>query len=242
MRGIRTKQLSFALASTGIMTYKYETHLHTSETSKCSSSSGAEFVHLFKSLGYTGIFVTDHFLNGNTTAPQDAPWPERVELFCRGYEVAAQEGAKIGLDVFFGWEYSLGWSHFLTYGLGKDWLLANPDLLKLDLLDYLDLVHKDGGSIVHAHPFREGVDLVHLVPNKVDAIEIINGCRSDDANLHASDFATSFDLPRTAGSDIHEVGQKRLCGIVSSQRLSHARDYVAAIKSGEATIFDDAQQ
>ena len=118
------------------MTYKYETHLHTSETSRCASSSGAGHVRYFKSLGYTGVFVTDHFLNGNTTVPHDAPWPERVALFCHGYDVAAKEGAKLGLDVFFAWEYSCGWAHFLTYGLGKDWLLGNPAFLKWDLLTY----------------------------------------------------------------------------------------------------------
>ena len=33
--------------------------------------------------GYTGIFVTDHFFNGNTAVPADLPWRERVERFCR---------------------------------------------------------------------------------------------------------------------------------------------------------------
>ena len=225
----------------GMTKYKYETHLHTSETSKCGASSGAALARFFKSLGYTGVFVTDHFLNGNTTVPYDAPWPERVELFCHGYEVVAQEGAKLDLDVFFGWEYSYGWAHFLTYGLGKDWLLANADLLKWDLLTYLDRVHEDGGAIVHAHPFREGVEIVQLVPNKIDAVEIVNPGRSDACNRHAFDFATSFNLPHTAGSDIHRTGQQRLCGVNASKRLSDARDYVTAVKSGEAVLFDDGQ-
>ncbi len=222
-------------------TYKYETHLHTAETSKCGISTGAEFARFFKALGYTGIFVTDHFFNGNTTVPQDLPWPARVESFCHGYEVTAQEGTRLGLDVFFGWEYSSDWAHFLTYGLGKDWLLANPDLLTWNLLRYFDRVHADGGSIVHAHPFREGVELVQLVPDRMDAIEVVNCGRPDDANRHALDFAASFDLPRTAGSDIHSTKQKRLCGVACSRRLMEARDYIAAVKSGEAVLFDDAR-
>jgi predicted metal-dependent phosphoesterase TrpH len=220
-------------------TYKYETHLHTSESSRCSSSSGAELVRYFKSLGYTGVFVTDHFLNSNTTVPHDAPWPERVALLCHGYEVAAKEGAKLDLDVFFGWEYGGGWLHLITYGLGKDWLLANPDVLEWDLLSYLDRVHEDGGSIVHAHPFREGVETVQLVPTKVDAVEVLNAARSNESNRHALDFATSFDLPHVAGSDIHHAGQKRLCGVLTSRRLTDARDYVAAVKSAETVLFDD---
>ena len=49
--------------------YKYETPLHTAETSKCGKSGGAEMARHFAGLGYTGIFVTDHFFNGNTTVP-----------------------------------------------------------------------------------------------------------------------------------------------------------------------------
>ena len=40
-------------------------------------------------------------LNGNTTVPKDPPWEIKVELFCRGFENAYEEGRKIGLDVFF---------------------------------------------------------------------------------------------------------------------------------------------
>ena len=44
------------------MFYKYETHLHTSEVSKCARSTGAEMARAFNKAGYAGIFVTDHFL------------------------------------------------------------------------------------------------------------------------------------------------------------------------------------
>ena len=74
--------------------FKYETHLHTSETSRCGKSSGAEHVRQFAEHGYAGIFVTDHFFNGNTTVPAELPWEERVALFLRGYEAAAEEGAR----------------------------------------------------------------------------------------------------------------------------------------------------
>lgn len=219
--------------------YKYETHLHTSEISLCSHSSGVAFAEFYRALGYTGIFVTDHFFNGNTTVPQDIPWHERVARFCHGYEVTAARGADIGLDVFFGWEYSYGWAHFLTYGLGTDWLLAHPQLLDWNVLEYFDQVHAGGGSIVHAHPFREHVDIVQLIPEKTDAVEIVNATRTDEANRHALDFATSYGLPTTAGSDIHTTRQRRLCGIATSQRLAGGDDYMAALSAGDATVFTE---
>lgn len=218
--------------------YLYETHLHTSETSRCGRSSGAEMARHFQALGYAGLFVTDHFYNGNTTVPDDLPWSERVEQFCLGYEAAAREGRQIGLDVFLGWEYSHGWAHLLTYGLGKDWLLAHPDLLAWNVLDYLDRVHADGGVVVHAHPFREGVEPVTLFPARVDAIEVANAGRDADCNRHARDFALSFGLPQTAGSDIHSTRQTRLCGIRCTRRLTGGGDYLAALRAGEAIGFD----
>jgi hypothetical protein len=218
--------------------YRYETHLHTAETSLCGKSPGAEMARHFHALGYTGIFVTDHFFNGNAAISDSLPWSERVERFCLGYEAAACDGGRLGLDVFLGWEYSYGWAHLLTYGLGKEWLLAHPDLLEWPILDYLDHVHADGGFIVHAHPFRERVEQVTLFPQKVDAIEVINAGRDADCNRHARDFALSFGLPQTAGSDIHSTRAKRLCGIDCSRRLAGGGDYLAALRAGESVGFD----
>ncbi len=218
--------------------YKYETHLHTSETSRCGKSSGAELALHYKRLGYTGVFVTDHFLNGNTTVPEDPSWPDRVEMFCHGYRMAAQKGREIGLDVHFGWEYGSGWVHLLTYGLDQDWLVANPEVLSWDLLHYCDRVHGDGGSIVHAHPFREGVDIVQVLPGHVDAVEVLNSGRDDESNRHALDYANSFGLPKVAGSDIHSIECKRLCGMGFSRRLRDAHDYATAIKAGEGVIIE----
>ena len=68
--------------------YKYETHLHTKEGSACSTAPAVEMALAHKKLGYDGIFVTNHFFNGNTSVPRELPWNERVELFCVGYEQA----------------------------------------------------------------------------------------------------------------------------------------------------------
>ena len=81
--------------------YLYETHLHTTAASACARSSGAEYISFYKSLGYAGIIVTDHFFNGNCSIPDNLPWEERVNLFCRGYEEAKAEGDRQGLQVFF---------------------------------------------------------------------------------------------------------------------------------------------
>ena len=155
------------------MLYKYETHIHTSESSKCGRMDGASFARLYKSLGYTGIIVTDHFYKGNTAVPRELPWNEWVTQFVKGYENAKTEGDRIGLDVFFAWEYS-GYhgADFLIYGLDADWLYANPDQINWTTVEYMARVRESGGTVIHAHPFRRPEK--YLIPEVTDGVEIIN--------------------------------------------------------------------
>ena len=76
------------------MLYKYETHLHTCEASACGVSRGAEYISVYKKLGYDGIFVTDHFFGGNTAVSHELDWEERIEQYCSGYENARAEAAR----------------------------------------------------------------------------------------------------------------------------------------------------
>lgn len=45
--------------------YRYETHLHTSPVSKCACVSVRDNLELYKKLGYDGVFITNHFIDGN---------------------------------------------------------------------------------------------------------------------------------------------------------------------------------
>lgn len=219
--------------------HKYETHTHTSEVSKCSGISAVELVQLYREYGYSGVCITDHFLNGNTTVPSELSWSERVELFCKGYQNAYQEGRQIGIDVFFGWEYSYLGTDLLTYGLDKEWLLNHPEVLSIDVNQYCDLVHKYGGFIVHAHPFREAeyIDMIRLLPRKVDAVETDNSCRTDFENKLADQYADNYSLLKIAGSDNHSGKLERLSGLQLSRPLKNINDMVSSIRKGEAELF-----
>ena len=45
--------------------FKYETHLHTMPVSKCAHKSIRENLEFYKKAGYDGVFITNHFLDGN---------------------------------------------------------------------------------------------------------------------------------------------------------------------------------
>jgi predicted metal-dependent phosphoesterase TrpH len=162
-------------------------------------------------------------------------------LFCRGYENAYEEGKRIGIDVFFGWEYTFRGTDLLTYGLDKDWLLQNPGLLDLHINQYCDLVHRDGGFIVHAHPFREAdyIDLIRLLPRKIDAVEVMNACRTDFENDCADKYADMYGLLKFAGTDNHRGFLDRLSGIQLKRSLEDIGDMIEAVKNKEAEIFVD---
>lgn len=222
--------------------YKYETHLHTSEGSSCASSSGAEMARAHKAAGYDGIFVTDHFFNSSTTVPKDLPWEQRIDLYCKGYENALEEGAKIGLDVFFGVEWTVNGADFLIYNKDKQWLKENERLLmESDERDLFDGVRETGGFIVHAHPFREAGYIPHisLYPHDVDAIEVINTRNGDPLfggntvyNERAKIYAAMFGLPETGGSDTHNAHQIVNGGILVPERIRSPKDYLRQIRNG----------
>ena len=221
--------------------FKYETHAHTSEVSKCSSITAVELVRFYHTVGYSGLCITDHFLNGNTMVPRELSWAERIELFCSGYEKAHTEGKRIGIDVFFGWEYSYKGTDFLTYGLDKEWLLNQPDLLSLDVNEYCDLVHAHGGFIVQAHPFREAsyLAMIRLLPRKVDAVEVDNACRTDFENKLADEYADNYNLLKLAGSDNHDGRIPRLAGFAVDRRLTSIDQLIYAVRDGQTGIFSE---
>ncbi len=219
--------------------YKYETHLHTCEGSACASASGEAQAKFYKSLGYTGIIITDHFFNGNSAIPRELPWKEKVELFCKGYENAKKCGEQIGIDVFFGWEYSYKGADFLTYGLDKQWLMENPIIMEMDINSYCDFIHDEGGMIVHAHPYREAsyIPMIRLLPRKVDGVEVINSNNSPIANQMATFYADGYELLPMAGSDNHHANQENLNGVETERKAIDIMDFIALIKSKKYRVF-----
>ena len=216
--------------------FKYETHLHTAEASKCGRSGGAEMARHFASLGYAGIFVTDHFFNGNTAVPRELPWEERVRLFLVGWEEAKRAGEPLGLDVFFAWEWSA------SPHLPPQWLFAHPDADLWPRTQYMETVRRDGGYIVHAHPMRHWNtgSAMPLIPDLTDAVEVVNASRSDAENEAGAAYARAYSFPVTAGSDIHNTASSRRAGVLSEERFADGAAYMRAVLEGRVQIFVDS--
>jgi len=229
----------------------YETHLHTSASSKCGRSTPEEMVIACKEHGYTGIIVTDHNWGGNTCIDKDLPWDEFVTQYCIAYERAKTKGDEIGLDVFFGWEAGYNGTEFLIYGVDKQWLLDNPMIKDASIEEQYRLVHEGGGIVIHAHPFREEyyIPEVRLFPEYIDGVEGVNATHVSKESNHryaiefddrARAYARELGLPMTAGSDVHSttiLGG----GIRTKRKLKDIHDFTKLILSGKDYILDDSE-
>lgn len=231
------------------MKYRYETHLHTAESSLCGKISGAEHPAFYKARGYHGIMITDHFYRGNTAIPLDLPWEEWVGRFFAGYEAAKAAGDAIGITVFFGLEERFdAFDEYLIYGLTKEWLCAHPELRTLPREQYLALVREAGALVVQAHPMREyGCTKELVLPlDALDAIEGWNGGTGLAQNSRAIAIAAENGLPITAGSDLHVVRtEKRIWpnyGIETDTKLETVEDYIELIRHGSWELYGISEE
>ena len=220
------------------MNYLYETHLHTSPASACGVSPGAEYVQAYIDQGYTGIFVTDHFFRGNTAISRKLPWREWVKQFCQGYEEAKNQGDKLGLDVFFGWEETFDLcDDYLIFGMDREWLFEHPEARNWTRGEQYRAVKAAGGCVVQAHPFRERhyIKKIVLSTGCVDAVEIANGGNHKDSfDALAMRYAKRLELPFMAGSDVHDAQSVRdgdIFGIYLDKKIENSADLVKAIQN-----------
>ena len=212
--------------------YRYETHLHTCQGSACGVSTGAEHARFYKERGYQGIFVTDHFFGGNTAVPRFLSWEERIEQFCSGYEDALEEGKRIGLDVFFGWEQTFDGDDYLVYGLDKQFMLAHPEMENWSRKEQYEAVHAAGGCVIQAHPFRMRgyIWAIHVADRFADGIEVANAGNSPAQDVYALRYARQKGLYTIAGSDNHKSGAHSvLYGVGMSRPLCSVGDWVRHI-------------
>ena len=220
--------------------YKYETHLHTSPVSLCAKSSAREILEMYKSMEYDGVFVTNHFLDGNIGGDRTRPYNEQLEFYFSDYDEAVEVGKEIGLKVFFGVEISYGGTDFLIYGLDKDWYRNNPQIMDMKKSEELQFMMDEGALVIQAHPYRQAsyIDHIRLSPHCVHGVEIINTARTDFDNEMAAHYAKQYGLLEFAGSDTHSDDRNRkFAGMCGERPISSEEDFIKAVKNKELKIF-----
>ena len=220
--------------------YKYETHLHTWPVSKCAKSDICECMKFYKEIGYNGIFITNHFLDGNINIEPERSYEERIKFYFSDYEKALIYEKEIGIKVFCGVELSYGGTDFLVYGLNKEWYLNNPQIMDMKKSDELKMFMENGALVIQAHPFREAsyIDHIRLFPRCVHGVEVENACRMEFENKMAKYYAKEYGLIEFAGSDNHSVKtQKKFAGMCSNKEIIDEQDFVNKVKNNEMDTF-----
>lgn len=220
--------------------FRYETHLHTYPVSKCAKATVRETLLFYKSLGYDGVFITNHFIDGNINIPPDRTYEEQINFFFSDYEEAVEMSTQIGIKVFSGVEISYKGTHFLIYGLNKAWYLAHSEIMNMKKSDELPFMISEGAFVIQAHPFREEkfIDHIRLFPRCVHGIEILNAGRPKFENDLAVMYAGAYGLPGTAGSDNHEASKViSLAGMMSETPITCEADYKELFLNGKMRIF-----
>ena len=214
--------------------------MHTTPVSKCARYGVRENLEFYKSLGYDGIFITNHFLDGNINIEKTLPYEERVNFYFSDYYDALELSKEVGIKVFLGVEISYRGTDFLIYGLDKEWFLAHPEIMDMKKSEELPFLASHGALIIQAHPYRQDkhIDHIRLFPHCIEGVETINACRTELENKMADIFADAYGFVKTAGSDNHIASRlTHLAGMESDTPLIDEADFIRRVRNSEMKLF-----
>lgn len=218
------------------MSYLYELHSHSLEVSPCGDVKAEDGVLLYKSMGYQGLVMTDHYHDEFFSSLGEIPWSEKADRFLEGYRSAKKASMNMDFEVFLGLEVRFmdSGNDFLVFGIDEDFVYDNPELYKYDLKRLNTAVKAYPDTlIIQAHPFRKGCcppeDL-----SLIDGIEICNGNpRHDSRNNLAAELARENNLIKISGSDFHCKEDLGKGGIRLSQKIKTSRELCDALRASE---------
>ena len=223
---------------------KFELHVHTSECDRDAALSAKELVHLYKDAGYSGMVVTDHYIERFYTMwfPEDVKGlthEQQVHRWLRGFYIARAEGEKIGFTVLPGAEVRFDGfpNDYLLYGLHERFFYNVPRLNELKNVSELIALMPGDVCVVHAHPFRDGMEV--KTPKGLFGIETFNGGTEKFRNEMARGFAEHYGLPATSGSDIHSLARLAKGGIETDREIKTPEDLVSVLRSGEYRLIEN---
>ena len=202
-------------------------HVHTKPLSSDSTMNVEEVIQEAKRIGLDGVCLTEH----NKVCEAEAINELRGKwdfLLLRGVEVETPEG------------------HILVFGVHHDF----EGIVHLDELR--QLVSREGGVMVAAHPFKGFVAFssikLGLAPEqaakravfqKVDLIEGFSGRLNEDENELAQEVGRRLGIKSVGGSDAHSLKHLGKCVTIFEHSISDEADLVSELKTGrfEAGYF-----
>lgn len=188
-----------------------DTHIHESKYSFDSIIDFKELTKLSKNLGLDGVCITNH--ENNSLRNEIGDWAKIDDvLVIVGAEVLTHEG-----DI-------------LVFGVQDI-----PDY-KMSAEELLNIVRKNNGAAVAAHPFRNnnrglGNNMKHLA-DMLTGVESFNGSTLAHHNLESYTLSTKLSIPSLGASDAHNLENVGTYATRFYDSIRDHRDFVEALHSG----------
>lgn len=209
-------------------------HVHTCEGSRCGKVPGKEMVALYKNAGYDAICITNHFSLYTVAWMAKQGKIDFVKNFENAYQIAKEEGDRIGLRVFRGYEFRCNRhdNDFLIYDFPKCILDNVMQVFNMPINDCLAAFRANGVKVFQAHPFRNNTTMID--PMLLDGIEVYNGSNGPGViNDMAKVWADAHPhLLQISGSDAHAEAQVGKCGIETDEDIRTQEDLLRLLESG----------
>ncbi|NLU53659.1 MAG: PHP domain-containing protein [Clostridiaceae bacterium] len=195
--------------------FKIETHMHTSEVSRCGKVPARDGIRLYHELGYDGVCITDHFFKGYFDQFDDLTWEQKIDRYLTGYRAAKDEGDKLRVKVILGMEYCFPdtCDDILIYGFDEEFLYEHENMHLLNEDELKKFAKEHNLLLIQAHPFRKMISKTY--DNLVEGFEVFNGNpRHDSMNDTAHQHAKGLNSIMISGSDFHQVQDAGIGGII----------------------------
>ncbi|MCI0463838.1 MAG: PHP domain-containing protein [Gemmataceae bacterium] len=195
---------------------KFDLHIHTSRHSPDSEIDPFALLRRARAVGLDGIVITEH----------DWLWTEE-EL--RELRASAPE-----LVVLAGIEVSCREGHFLTYGVTNPFAVPRG----IGVAKLCREVHRQGGAVVAAHPFRWGQrfdDILRREHPELDGLELMTSNMDADGRRRAALIQQDHQLAGLGSSDAHSEEIVGVCYTDFDVPIATTADLVAAIRARRST-------
>lgn len=212
---------------------RIEMHAHDCEVSPCAVITAKELVDGYKEAGFDGIVITNHFDEGPLKLLGDTR-EEQFQGYMRGYELAKEEGDRIGLTVILGMEIRLqcGPEDYLVYGVTEDFIRNHMEICSCTPKELYEICEENGCLLIQAHPFREPCKIQD--PRYLHGVERNFNTGHDNHNEKLDAWLKELGrehLIVTQGSDCHEKHQVGLTEYVVKDEVKNSRELAELLKT-----------
>jgi predicted metal-dependent phosphoesterase TrpH len=198
---------------------KFDLHLHTSRHSPDSQMDPPALLRRARELGLDGVVITEH----------DWLWTEE--------ELQVLRALAPDLVLLAGVEVSARQGHFLAYGVTNPFAVPRG----IGVADLCREVHRQGGAVVAAHPFRWGQpfgDILLSERPELDGLEVMSNNMDADCRRRAGEVLRATGLAALGNSDAHHEDTLGVCYTEFDAPVRDNRDLVEAIRGRRGAARD----